>query len=1854
MPIAQATDLPEQKKPKKAPIVEAAPQAKPEGFSRQRAEAKAEQTVRQVQHEVRQEVFRARAINQAISDRAEELSPHLLAKSPALAAELLLGPTPTAELGKVSHAAYSAWRSQQQAYQVVAQGEPQALVQRPDEQGKPMYLDPTVVEYAHKADQIGDPGQEALFEQFLTGLAHTPPGAERDAYMGLLPDVYAAAVAGLLDPGRSTLQQTTGGIGMVLSAPLAGFSWLAEHAASATGGALSGLPGGQVIGEALKNAPEAVEAAQATAGTAAQYVTRNVEGAAVAGFQSFLNQRTLPFEDYYTSWSEAKRGGHSPVSAAAAANLGIDVDDPRYQGLFDVTDMVADLETQTALMGGFAEIKAARTQAAGPGAIIPGEEFVQTFGRKVVGEAYDAIKAAPEGQARAVLGDRFRGINPSLARELARATTKDDVARVIADHIDRSPTREIPRVQAELDQVRAEMRDGSTRLYHGTKAAFEEFDPARAGEEGLFGPGLYATDSPAIASAYAVGPELVRPEFRTRGPVPNVQFRDVDLRQAKVFKTTDAVAPEMRATMARELEARGYSLDAEYAESFYPPADVGPIGNTIRDTLEVAQTNEALYLGLSGAVSKADLNAILKARGYDAIEYEGGRYLGGEPHRAFSILDEGILKRGSAQASLVKSEALRAQEVALQQRIADLQAHEVTWEFPRAARMQAFMRGTSSGWTSRMLHRMFGETGAADLSKFSDDLSPKDLVLYDPSSSLKPNAWASHNLEVLRKQFNLAKVPKELQRSVAEAMSDVRTPQDFYLWRVEVSKAFEEGLTRGGKRALTPEGQRAIRFSDDTLEERMASPVEVSTELPDGTRVTQLKNALEDRGGNPLPSQPSQFIGHARMPDLQLLQDASSSVRYFDRWAKGKPGIGKVYGALRVPLDVARFAALQLPRLVLRPLLLVSELPRLALKIQLDQGIRNFLMGYKPVEWSRRGVDFTDAGIPIRPGIRDLLPAEGETALGTVASEMAAEAEAVTTRVLTRNVDPILNERLASDIGRGSYDHIVELANDELARKVAAYGPEGALQYLADHPSTRLGRWYRSDMRPLLTKNGVPVDRWLANKSLEIDQATGRDPALREAIATGEWRVGRPVPTGVAHELQMRMDELAEARDALGVAEDGVARNELSLRVEDLEQKVGRLQRQTLATDKIKLSDRDAVVNEVLNRWRTGEFQMPSEVVVRRRLAPMEHRPGTLLERARARAQRTNRFVYQSLKPLSKADLHLTRGSTYRQALERAFADLQRRGYGPAEALEIAQHRAAYIAKDLHYDITARSSLDRTLHDYFWFAPVWREQLLTYLWKIPNRSYWPVGILLEYGMAHTLVQGLKQMGFVTDEVVNAKGDTAPYFRTPWGQISVGGLNPLTPGTAGTLPTLSPGAEAILDLTAKHAPKRLLPFFEAFAEQFTFDGDVDQGPNFVPRPIMAVAEVFGVHAPMDTLSLDAWREAERKANVQAARWAMSDLAADGVMPPTLDPSETPEEQAGEMADYRAKVKERAHTYERGLGFIHVLGAAVLPGSVRKSGVTPAGEAFYAWRDGQPDDQTDDEYFAAQDAYLARHPEAWPYSVGARDYSGPKTGDYWLTEAYRSSPTMEPGDYIDKAIQRLTWGDDAPAEDADPEQNTSDFEALSPRQRAKRVADWSTSPVGELSPVQADAVGLPDFEGREHLLATVGTIEREYERQYSYDLPDSTKDLLASHRDYLLERAAGHYGEDGKKVLSYINATPAERLNRGGYFSGRGVDLAISEAGAIRRHAVAAGFSPQGAAVGEGSYGVLDAKVTLYRSVERLRKANPAFDRELRYVELGLGERDGPRGRVAAYEYVFFNSESNFFGYQDAIVQAMGGA
>ena len=170
-------------------------------------------------------------------------------------------------------------------------------------------------------------------------------------------------------------------------------------------------------------------------------------------------------------------------------------------------------------------------------------------------------------------------------------------------------------------------------VYHGTGATFEKFEQGRARPmpesgywqaEGLFGPGIYLTESKEIATSYAgkgVGTTVKGVNLDIRNPFVLDAPISVDL--IRKLGTLEAT-PEGRSL----LSFRGART---YKDVLKVAARESPTGEVDNDAVWSLLFSTFLY--------KDKVTAWLKANGYDGISHIGGAVTGGQRHRVWIAFD---------------------------------------------------------------------------------------------------------------------------------------------------------------------------------------------------------------------------------------------------------------------------------------------------------------------------------------------------------------------------------------------------------------------------------------------------------------------------------------------------------------------------------------------------------------------------------------------------------------------------------------------------------------------------------------------------------------------------------------------------------------------------------------------------------------------------------------------------------------------------------------------------------------------------------------------------------------------------------------------------------------------------------------------------------------------------------------------------------------------------------------------------------------------------------------------------------------------------------------------------------------
>lgn len=173
------------------------------------------------------------------------------------------------------------------------------------------------------------------------------------------------------------------------------------------------------------------------------------------------------------------------------------------------------------------------------------------------------------------------------------------------------------------------------RLYHGTGSAFDKYDPYHLDPNALYGPGVYVTDNPQIASSYAES-RMWQSTGADELANANVRMQHIDARNPlDMDAPLGSVADKMRAYLEEVAEqsadgpSRVYTLD-DFKDfgTRDPFADITPDAPGARAFNLVAQE-----------YGPHQAKGMLRELGYDSIKHTGGQITGGAPHQVYIAFD---------------------------------------------------------------------------------------------------------------------------------------------------------------------------------------------------------------------------------------------------------------------------------------------------------------------------------------------------------------------------------------------------------------------------------------------------------------------------------------------------------------------------------------------------------------------------------------------------------------------------------------------------------------------------------------------------------------------------------------------------------------------------------------------------------------------------------------------------------------------------------------------------------------------------------------------------------------------------------------------------------------------------------------------------------------------------------------------------------------------------------------------------------------------------------------------------------------------------------------------------------------
>jgi hypothetical protein len=261
------------------------------------------------------------------------------------------------------------------------------------------------------------------------------------------------------------------------------------------------------------------------------------------------------------------------------------------------------------------------------------------------------------------------------------------------------------------------------------------------------------------------------------------------------------------------------------------------------------------------------------------------------------------------------------------------------------------------------------------------------------------------------------------------------------------------------------------------------------------------------------------------------------------------------------------------------------------------------------------------------------------------------------------------------------------------------------------------------------------------------------------------------------------------------------------------------------------------------------------------------------------------------------------------------------------------------------YDLTARTSLQRSLKDLMWFAPAYQEVSYTWLVKVPSQASWPIGALSVALKGAGLIDMLAAAGVIRKNQDGERVIVIPGLagliekltgqKVPgviYGKLS--GLNLVS--TGGGVPGLSIPANWALG----EAALRQGGIFKDISDIFQ-----PYGPDtaLLPQPITFAWEALMGSAPPLLSPAKVKADWDKSLDI-GIQYAYAELNADGRKVPRFEDygkkvkgvwKLTPKQSAAYEKDKLAYVHELftlGKRYQQGIAWVRALGSTVAPMSL----------------------------------------------------------------------------------------------------------------------------------------------------------------------------------------------------------------------------------------------------------------------------------------------------------------------------------
>ena len=534
---------------------------------------------------------------------------------------------------------------------------------------------------------------------------------------------------------------------------------------------------------------------------------------------------------------------------------------------------------------------------------------------------------------------------------------------------------------------------------------------------------------------------------------------------------------------------------------------------------------------------------------------------------------------------------------------------------------------------------------------------------------------------------------------------------------------------------------------------------------------------------------------------------------------------------------------------------------------------------------------------------------------------------------------------------------------------------------------------------------GMSVNEWLFRLKSTIEDTTLHDTELLNFARTGRVYVGGNVDDVTAAKygrwqdeeaaLSVRLSELApsqvEERAAL-VAEQKAVLN----RIHDVEAAhlVAHPQSKGVSIAALAKTQERALANYLHGRWDEGTLTMPQNIRVTRYTSDGGFAPASITEHMNSWATKFSTSVYRRFEVIGKMEAKYAKGSFYKQRAWQYREEYLAGGSSPKQATALAQIKAGNVTRDMMYDMSARSSIERSTRNVFWYAPVTGELMHRWLYAIPAQQGWIPGLVINAAKAVNYFNLAKELGIIHQD---ANGEwtvpipgagkflsfiTAHQIRGPHDiEIPLESLSHLSLNlpSLGTLPGFA------LTQLAKHnqAAYDIAQVLDPYG----------QSTEIIPSAIRYAAGAFGIKIP--DLNPDYIDSQYNQIHNQALQFAVSQLGKEGDVAPDRADFNDDAAYLAKWTAWHDRVNTAADQYARGMFFFKTLQSTIVPGTI--SMTTPEKEAYqeffqneilpqYDSPDYAPGNATSEKIKAELLKWYAGHPGSQAFMISYNWYTG----------------------------------------------------------------------------------------------------------------------------------------------------------------------------------------------------------------------------------------------------------------------------